>query len=217
MTRPNFPVLRPIQPQPTPETPLPKLGFVAGPGPIGWEHVARYIINPAAVDTTQFGDIPMPTQYNHAMFVWRAFDTSAATSASFFNMQIGVAGGATDTGATAYNWVDFATINNNGALSNASGGAPAGGDSRWAAGVTSGGATGAGFWSKGHILLPFYSATDLHATAEWETGQINAATAIRRMGFGYYSGPVGPVTKVRFSSTNLNFAALTTFDLFVSK
>jgi hypothetical protein len=128
-------------------------------------------------------------------------------------MQVAVQGGAIDTG-NQYAWVDFNVSNN--PIGSGSFGETGG--AGWGCGVTTGGGTGAQWWSRGHIYLDFYSASDFAAVgAHWDMLQINAGVAIRRIGAGYYSANVGPLTKVHCFATNGSFAAGTTFDLLVSK
>ena len=178
----------------------------------GWIHWSRYVVGPGGnIDTSSNpgGDIPLPPGYNHAMVIWRAQDTSVQTVASFGGLQIAVQGGAIDAGNN-YNWSDedsqgnpVSDLASNGGINQAA----------FDAIVTTGGGTGANWWSKGTITLPFY-ADPIAPTAHWQLSQINASNPIQHIGAGYYNG-TGPVTKLHFFSGINNLAAGTTFDLLV--
>lgn len=179
----------------------------------GWLHWSRYIVGPGgSIDTSSNpgGNIPLPAGFSHAKVIWKAIDTSANTTAAFGGLQLGIAGGAIDTGAH-YNWTD---------ISNANGGAPvgSGGTSAadWAAFVATGGGTGSQWMSYGEITIPNYADSSQAAKAFWEILQVNAGTIFRRQGSGYYAGGTGPVTLLHFFAGTAKLAANTTFDLLVA-
>lgn len=185
----------------------------------GWYHWSRYVVGPGGAGDTSSnpgGDIPLPSGYTHAwVIVSNAIDTSASSTGSFAGMQIGVSGGAIDTGAN-YIWTDkdvFTTTA--GVNAEAISGSPNAQDAAWSAFVLTGGGTGA--WpSSANIYLPSYSNANNHQAAFWDIFQINNSTAVRRMGGGYHAASAGATTLLHFFARTATMAAGTMFDLYVS-
>jgi len=198
----------------------PRQGVGGGAPWGGWVHWSRYVVGSGgSVDTSSNpgGDIPLPVGFNHAwVIVSNAVDTGAGTSGSFGGLQLGVAGGAINSGAN-YVWTDKDVFTNtSGVTSEGITGSPNAQDSSWASFVLTGGGTGASWPSSANIYLPLYSNRTAHATAFWDILQVNTSTVARRMGGGYFAGAVGAVTSLHFFARTNHLAAGVTFDLLVS-
>ena len=184
---------------------LPKLAPAVPPPFIGLRWIARYVLRSVALDTTQFGDIPLPANGLHAVIEVIAQDTSVNTVSSYVNMQIAIAGGSIDTGNN-YRWVDWQTNQN--PLGNNQAGQV---DISWKAALAAGGGTGAGIFSRSTIQLPFYNDPAKAGNAFWDGIQFDSTNVSRHAGAGVHTG--SPITKVRFSANLNNLAAGTTFDV----
>lgn len=199
----------PPQSQSQPRQGLPRAVQSPPASSVVWRFLQRFVISPASVDTSQFNDVPVPPNALSVIVNWRARDTSANVAATFGSLQLGVNGGAIDTG----NNYDWGEVFGGFGVAAANGGASAtNGISCFA---TAGGAQGANVWNRGTITFPILSATD-QAVMEWQIIQVlNAGGTVVRNGSGNYR-IAGRPTKLRFFSGASNLAIGTTFELWAA-
>ena len=146
----------------------------------------------------------LPQNFKHLYVELTVQDTSSNTTGVFGHMRYGFNNAAVNT--SGYNWSDFNVASN---PAGSSGGFGITNDTAFGSFTTTGGGTGAQWWSRSQIWIPYYTSTSQAKTYMALESQINSANAISRFSSGYHDGTTGsPITSLEFTSSGgFNLAA----------